>query len=276
MKRLFLEAMLVSSFAVTTAFAQQSASTAPPPPMETHVKPAEQAWPPRNDAQLRHSFTIPEGKTILFRDAHGERISEEGFLAALPTAGGFSFNGNDAIAVQMTLNVPGKPLPKQQPFRLNRGDLMPALAGTTIDGRPFSSQNFLGRTTLVNFVYAGCTYCIEEVPVLNQFALENPSIQTVAITYDDPVLMREFVSKWHFKWPVVAGEVDYVDKLDLWEYPSLALIDTKGRLVGFSASAYVHKKNQALTASDIKAWVARLSADEQHKAFSSQVSSASH
>lgn len=261
MKRLFLEAVLVTSFAATTAFAQQSASSAPPPPTGTHAKPAEQAWPPRNDAQLRHSFVLPQGKPILFRDAHGGRISEESFLAALPAAGGFAMNGSDAIVVQLTLNVPGKPLPKQQPFRLNRGDLLPVLAGTTIDGRPFGSRNFIGRTTLVNFVFAGCTYCIEEVPVLNQFALENPSIQTVAITYDDPVLMRDFVSKWHFNWPVVAGEVDYVDKLGLWVYPSLALVDTKGRLAGYIPSGDIHK-NHELTASDITAWVARVSASK--------------
>jgi len=140
---------------------------------------------------------------------------------------------------------------------------MPALAGSTLDGKPFGSHQFLGRPTLVNFVYAGCTYCIEEVPVLNQFAAENPSIQTVAITYDDPVLMKEFVTKWHFHWPVVAGQVDYTEKLGLWEYPSLALIDANGRLIGYDASAYVHKKNQALTAADIVAWVARVSAGKK-------------
>jgi len=275
MKRLFLEAMFVSSFAATTAFAQQSASSAPHLPSTTHAPLAAQGWPPRNDADLRKGFSIPRGKPILFRDAHGGRISEESFLAALPASSGFSFNGNDAIVVQMTLHVPGQPLPKPQPLRLNRGDLLPVLAGSTIDGKPFGTQNFLGRTTLVNFVYAGCTYCIEEVPVLNQFALENPSIQTVAITYDDPVLMREFVTKWHFNWPVVAGEVDYVDKLGLWVYPSLALVDTKGRLVGYIPSGDIHK-NHELTASDIKAWVARVSASDESKKLPNRVSSTSH
>lgn len=258
-KRIVLTNAILVCFMVTTAIAQNSASAASNQLVKDHARPPELTWPPRNDANLRKQVSIPEGKPLLFRDAHGGRLSEEAFLAALPSAGGFAMNGTDGPVVQLTLQAPNAPLPKKRPFQVNRGDLMPPLAGTTIDGKPFGSRDFLGRTTLVNFLYAGCTYCIEEVPVLNQFAAENPSIQTVAITYDDPVMMRDFVEKWHFSWPVVAGEVDYVEKLGLWVYPSLAVVDSKGRLLGYGTSGDIHQKHQALTSADIKAWIARVS-----------------
>ncbi|HEY4128919.1 MAG TPA: TlpA disulfide reductase family protein [Gammaproteobacteria bacterium] len=71
---------------------------------------------------------------------------------------------------------------------LGVGDSVPALKGTTVDGKPFDLAAFKGKVVVLNLWATWCGPCREEMPALDGFAKQYAArgVTVVGLDEDDP------------------------------------------------------------------------------------------
>jgi peroxiredoxin len=78
---------------------------------------------------------------------------------------------------------------------------------TTLDGKQIAMQDLRGKIVLVNFWATSCPGCIREMPALvetyNQYRGRGLEIVAVAMSYDPPNYVANFVQTRQLPFPVV-------------------------------------------------------------------------
>ena len=78
---------------------------------------------------------------------------------------------------------------------------------TTINGEKITSQQLLGKITLINFWATDCPGCINEMPGLietyNQYKGQGLEVIAVAMYYDPPSRVISFTKNYNLPFPVV-------------------------------------------------------------------------
>ena len=89
---------------------------------------------------------------------------------------------------------------------LAKGQPVPNVAGTTLDGAPFDLASLRGRPVIVNFWGPSCVPCRDEFPLLLDklaaHAADGLAVVGV-LMYDAPAPARDFVAQYHATWPTV-------------------------------------------------------------------------
>jgi len=84
----------------------------------------------------------------------------------------------------------------------------PALAGTTVEGRPFAASSLAGRWVFVNFFASWCPPCQQEEPDLVAFADQHRApgaAAVVGVVFDDAAASaRTFLAASGATWPALA------------------------------------------------------------------------
>lgn len=142
--------------------------------------------------------------------------------------------------------------------KIKVGDTFPAFKLATADGKNMTESVFQGKLTLLNFYFDKCEPCIKETPELNRFAQNYPAVQTIAITFDSTKQAQDYVAQHQFAWPIlVEGDKLIRTDIGLSSYPSFALVDGQGKVLGLGSSIEIgindHKAEAALVA-----WIAKL------------------
>ena len=92
---------------------------------------------------------------------------------------------------------------------ISRGQPVPAIAGTTLDGAAFDLASLRGRPVIVNFWGPSCVPCRDEFPLftakLGEHSGEGLAIVGV-LMYDAPAPARDFVIEFGAAWPTVLDE----------------------------------------------------------------------
>jgi cytochrome c biogenesis protein CcmG/thiol:disulfide interchange protein DsbE len=65
------------------------------------------------------------------------------------------------------------------------GGQAPAFSLRTLDGRQVSLEEFRGRPVVLNFWYAGCPPCQQEMPLLQRTADQHPDVAVLLLDYRD-------------------------------------------------------------------------------------------
>jgi cytochrome c biogenesis protein CcmG, thiol:disulfide interchange protein DsbE len=65
------------------------------------------------------------------------------------------------------------------------GGQAPGFSLRTLDGRAVSLEEFRGRPVVVNFWYAGCPPCQQEMPLLQRTAAQHPEVTVLLLDYRD-------------------------------------------------------------------------------------------
>jgi cytochrome c biogenesis protein CcmG/thiol:disulfide interchange protein DsbE len=87
-----------------------------------------------------------------------------------------------------------------------RGQPVPNVAGTTLDGQPFDLATLRGHPVVINFWGPSCVPCRTEFPLLAAKAREHAvdGLVIVGVLTDDPPDgARAFVSQYGATWPTV-------------------------------------------------------------------------
>jgi thiol-disulfide isomerase/thioredoxin len=134
------------------------------------------------------------------------------------------------------------------------GDLAPEIALPDLDGKPRRLDEFRGRPVLVNFWASWCGPCIEEMPLLDGFAVDQAGngTQVLGIALDDLDPVRAFLAQIPVRYPNLieaAGRTDSSVKLGNTRsvLPFSALIDADGRILRL-------KIGQFRDADELNAW----------------------
>jgi cytochrome c biogenesis protein CcmG/thiol:disulfide interchange protein DsbE len=110
-----------------------------------------------------------------------------------------------AVAGVVALTRP----PTGRPDAIAVGQVVPNVAGTTLDGKAFDLSALRGRPVVVNFWKPTCVPCRTEFPLLAAKATEHAAagLVIVGVMVDDPVTQaREFASQYGSSWTSVIDQ----------------------------------------------------------------------
>ena len=112
--------------------------------------------------------------------------------------------------------------------------VVPEVAGTTLDGEPFDIDQARGKWVLVNFFASWCVPCEQEHPELVEFAQRHPDdALVVSIPFGDrEEEARAFFQRLGGDWPVVRDpEAEFAVKFAVLRPPETFLIAPSGFVV---------------------------------------------
>jgi peroxiredoxin len=185
---------------------------------------------------LKDSLGLGNYKSIVYKGDDGAEISSAEFFKLVASGRAFSILKNgEKHSATLSIRPAGQKDAPAVPAKLSvkPGESMPTAALADLGGTVRSLDASDGKPFLLNFFFAECAPCIQEVPELNAFAQANKDVSVVAVTFDAAAEAKAFVEKHKLRWPVVADAQGYIDKLGVKAYPTLALVSATGKLIAF-------------------------------------------
>jgi peroxiredoxin len=114
---------------------------------------------------------------------------------------------------------------------------MPQAQFVALAGDSFSTADLRGRVVLVNFWATSCVTCVAEMPKMvdtwRKFAPRGYETVAVAMSYDHPNAVAEFVRKWALPFRVALDSSGAVARAfgNVRVTPTTYLLDRSGRIV---------------------------------------------
>jgi thiol-disulfide isomerase/thioredoxin len=193
---------------------------------------------------VRLSYRGPDCKPLGF-EAFSEAMHEPGVNADVDRAA-------DGTAITLTAKRRGSdacPAPYPPVRTLPQFDLRD-LAGNRV-----GTSGLRGKPTLINFYFAECVPCILEVGPLNEFAASRPDMNFLAVTFDTPAEARAFVARYKFRWRIVPDARELIDRIRIKKYPTMALFDAGGRMLGTRGGGVRDELEAANVGPQLARWV---------------------
>jgi thiol-disulfide isomerase/thioredoxin len=122
------------------------------------------------------------------------------------------------------------------------------------DGTPLKLADFQGKPLVLNFWATWCTPCVEEMPLLNAFFLENKSKswQMIGLAIDQPSAVKRFLGQYPVEYAIgMAG----LEGTELMKNLGNATGGLPFTLVLNAQGEVQMRKLGKLTESDIRSWV---------------------
>jgi len=186
---------------------------------------------PITEEAFRKNTGFPASAHMAYRGLDCNAVKFDEFARQMGGAGAHADvdRAADGSAITMTVRLRGAiscpspypPITQLPPFDLH-----------DLAGKRVTANSLHGKPTLINFYFSTCVPCILEVQPLNEFAAQRPHMNFLAVTFDEADVARGFVERYGFRWRVVPGARDFIDRVRVKNYPMMALFDANGRLLG--------------------------------------------
>lgn len=206
------------------------------------------------ESDFRATLGVADAVRVSYRGLDCNPLSFDEFAQAMGQAGVRSDveRAIDGAAVTVTVrrsggrvcSSPYPPVAEMPPFELR-----------DLAGKRVNAAGLKGKPTLVNFYFAECVPCILEVGPLNRFAAERPGMNYLAVTFDEAAVARTFVARYQFRWRVVPDAREFIDRVRVKHYPTMALFDENGRLLGTRPGGVRDELEAATVAPQLARWV---------------------
>ncbi|MEY3673543.1 MAG: hypothetical protein RJB47_251 [Pseudomonadota bacterium] len=121
------------------------------------------------------------------------------------------------------------------------------------DGTPLKLADFQGKPLVLNFWATWCTPCVEEMPLLNAFFLENKakSWQMIGLAIDQPSAVKRFLGQHPVEYAIGMAGLEGTELMKNLGNPTGGLPFT---LVLNAQGQVQMRKLGKLTESDIRSW----------------------
>lgn len=99
-----------------------------------------------------------------------------------------------------------------------------------LEGKSISPSSLKGKVVVLNFWFAACSPCKEEVPefVRLKEKYADKDVEFVAVTYDQYQVAKAFVDKTGFDFRIVPSSKDVMEAYKILIYPTTLVIDKSG------------------------------------------------
>lgn len=183
------------------------------------------------EQSFRSNMGFPAALTLSYRNLDCRNVSFREFAEEMsqPLVHADVDRAADGKSATLTARIRGKPRCESPYPPVTE---MPPFALKDLAGKTVSHSSLRGKPTLLSFYYATCVPCIREVEPLNQFAAARPQINFLAVTFDDPEVARAFVNRFGLRWRVVPDAREFIERVRIKSYPTVALFAADGRLLG--------------------------------------------
>lgn len=132
----------------------------------------------------------------------------------------------------------------------NLGKHFPNFKEKDINGNTFSDSGLKGKVTLINFWFEGCHPCVAEFPSLNNIYEKfhsNKMFDFISFTFESPEGLKEIISKYSLKFPVVPISEEECHRLNFYDgFPVNIIVDTKGKVAFFKSGGSVETEKASL------------------------------
>jgi cytochrome oxidase Cu insertion factor (SCO1/SenC/PrrC family) len=212
------------------------------------------AKPQLTEDTFRKSMKIAPAVRMAYRDLECKPVSFDGFAEAMHAPGAHADvdRSPDGASLTMTVRLRGNAsCPTPYPSITE----MPPFSLPDLAGKRVTSDSLRGKPTLMSFFFSTCKPCILEVEPLNRFAASRPQMNFLAVTFDEAEEARQFVKRFGVKWQVVPDARDFVDRVRVKQFPTLALFDASGRLLGIKKGGASDALEAANVEPQVKRWV---------------------
>ena len=206
------------------------------------------------ESDFRATLGVADVVRLSYRGLDCNPLSFEEFAQAMSETGVHSDveRAVDGTAITVTVrkrggNVCSSPYPPV--------DELPAFELRDLAGKTVNVTSLRGKPTLINFYFAECVPCILEVAPLNRFAASHPGMNFLAVTFDEAKVARAFVARYKFRWRVVPDAREFIDRVRVKQYPTMALFDENGRLLGTRRGGVHDELEAATVAPQLARWV---------------------
>ena len=206
------------------------------------------------ERDFRGSLGVGEAVHLSYRGLDCKPLTFDAFAKAMSAASARSDVDRAADGSAVTVTVKrkgGDSCPSPYP----PVSQMPPFALRDLGGKTVTAASLKGKPTLVSFFFAHCPPCILEVGPLNDFAASRHDLRFLAVTFDEAPMARDFVARFKLRWRVVPDASDLIDRLRIKQYPTLALFDAEGRLLGTRLGGVRDELEAATVAPQISKWV---------------------
>jgi len=112
------------------------------------------------------------------------------------------------------------------------GKKVPDFSFTDIDGNPINSENTKGKVVVMNFWFAACKPCINELPELNEVYEKyrtNKDIVFASVTFERKKKIEQFEKRYPISYPVVGQAKSEFYKFNISSFPTNLIIDKEGK-----------------------------------------------
>jgi peroxiredoxin len=206
-----------------------------------------------DEATLLKGMGLDRGVQVTYLDADRHPITFQRFGALMSHGGTANFEKSTDTDSVVVAFKPGKP-------RISGVTLahkqLPAFDLTELDGNTIRNTDLLGRYTLINFFFNDCAPCNVEVPVLNAFAATHPEVKVLAMTLDAADVAKKFLDRRQLVWPIAVDAKALINTLGINTYPTLAVVDPRGRIVASQTGGVARGSGQDDLHS-LEAWFAK-------------------
>jgi len=111
------------------------------------------------------------------------------------------------------------------------GKKAPEFEMKNMDGQIISSKTTKGKVLVLNFWFAACKPCIDEIPELNKVYEQfknNPDVVFASITFESAKQVNAFLEKYPMEYPIVNSADEICKLFNVSSYPTNIIIDRNG------------------------------------------------
>lgn len=210
------------------------------------------------NSEMRAAFGLADSTSVEFRGHDGSELAEQAFFDLVISGRPFSMERDDArgTAVLTLFEADAKATDNEgRGLSFEVGDSLPMSDVLALPSWPADLSLDVNKPLLINFYFAQCAPCIQEIPQLNQFQLSHDDIDVLAITYDSADEAVAFSQEYSFGWPVVPEALSFIDTLGVDVYPTLLLVDSDDRLLAVRTGGGVSISGTEITEFSVDQWV---------------------
>ncbi|SEA20655.1 TlpA disulfide reductase family protein [Alkalimonas amylolytica] len=100
----------------------------------------------------------------------------------------------------------------------------------TLEHGWLSRDDLLGKPTVLYFFAPWCSICKYSMPNLEAMQRDGWNIVAVALSYQDPAEVEDFVADLHLSMPVVLGNDHLLQDYQIRGFPTYYVLDAQGRV----------------------------------------------
>lgn len=133
-------------------------------------------------------------------------------------------NGGDNLKITST---PTSVLTNPQ---LKPGKIIEQFTFKDLNGNTHSLASLKGKVVVLNFWFASCKPCIEEVDEFNVLVekYKDSNVVILSPTFENPDVCKKFIEKYQLSTLVCPDQKEYTKTLELIYYPTNIILDKEG------------------------------------------------
>jgi peroxiredoxin len=109
------------------------------------------------------------------------------------------------------VNLVMDPAPVDENNQFLDGQKLPDFDLTDMKGNKINSRDLKGKPVVINFWFATCIPCMEEMPALNELKekFQNSDVVFLAITFENKITVENFLKKHRFNFTALPNANEY-------------------------------------------------------------------